>query len=166
MAMNKNAKTALYIGVAVVLLYLGYRWYQNRQQNPNNTGAGLTSDLGTNLNSVNPFVDAAAGPQDTGLNYNGGTVNIDVTEPVEQPPKPHPKPPPKPHKPPGHLIGGGNPPHVPIGPIRHRIGGITPIPTDAVTSRTTHPRLNATPHSISNRVVRTPSKGKPPKRVK
>lgn len=153
MAMNKNAKTALYIGVAAVLLYLGYRWYKNRQQS-NTTGAGLTSDLGTNLNSVNPFVDSS--PADSGLNYNGGTVNIDVTEPVEQPPKPHPKPPPKKH--PGHLIGGGNPPHV---PIHHH-----PVATDSTSSRAIHPRLNATPHSISNRVVRTPSKGKPPRKVK
>lgn len=167
--MEKSEKKLLVAAALVVGTYLLYTWYKNKKSA--NPGFGLTSGagLGTNLNSVNPFVGSAAGAGSSGLYYYGGTTNVTIVDTIPTPPKP--KPPsktPPPHKG-GHLIGGGNPPHVPV-PGRHRPGGIIPIPgkpvsTTAATARLVPRSLNTTTTSVSHAVKRTPISSAPKAKI-
>jgi hypothetical protein len=161
--MNKNVKYGLIIAGVAVVAYFAYQWYQNRQSSTGYNSGLFSGALGTNLNSTNPGTTAYVSPDQSGLNYNGGSVTIDVTNPVPQQPPPHLNPPPpvpKP-KPPKHVRGE-------VTGIPQRLSHFTPsspMATNAESSRVVHPKLNKTPHSISNAVVRRPTTAKPAKKA-
>lgn len=72
--MDKRLKTALILAGVAVAVYLGYRWYQNRQSN--------SQGLGANLNSAAPELVAGSSGPSSGLNYYAGSTTVDITEPV------------------------------------------------------------------------------------
>jgi hypothetical protein len=145
--MTKKTKIALWIGIGAVVLYFGYRWYQSKQTNTANNG--ITSGLGTNLSSVNPLTGVSDYGNESGLNYYGGPITIDVTNPVTPPKTTTPAP--KAVTPPKKQ------------PVTTKVSS-----TNSVTSRTVAPQLNSSPHSISNKVVRKPvtTTAKPAKKAK
>lgn len=72
--MDKRLKTALILVGVAVAVYLGYRWYQNRQSS--------SQGLGSNLNSAAPELVAGSSGPSSGLNYYAGSTTVDITEPV------------------------------------------------------------------------------------
>lgn len=73
-------KTPILLGVAAIALYLGYRWYQNRNSGTGNLGTSSTTGTGSNLNSLAPeLVAGSAGPA-SGLNYYAGTTSVNLAQ--------------------------------------------------------------------------------------
>jgi len=73
----KNPRTWIIIGAVAIAAYLLYRWWQNKQSATNSP----TGSLGTNLNSVAPeLIGGSSGPE-SGLTYNQGTTQVDLTLP-------------------------------------------------------------------------------------
>jgi hypothetical protein len=76
--MKKQTRIILIVAAVAVAGYLGWRWWQNRQQ------GGGTGQLGTNLNSIAPaLVAGSTGPQ-SGLNYYAGSTTVYFSEPITQ----------------------------------------------------------------------------------
>jgi hypothetical protein len=144
---KKTVKIVVWVGAAAVAAYFLYQWYQNRQAsaggNTNTSGGGITSGLGTNLNSVNPVATAADNGNMAGPAYYGGAINVDVSQPVTPAP---PTPP---------VASPPTTPPTPPTPPKH------PVHTGGGSDRTTHPKVNSSPWSSSNSVHRSPPRGKP-----
>lgn len=61
--MSKNMKTTLLLASVAVALYLGWRWYENRQATSSSDTGNVTGTLGSNLNSIAPdLVGGSTGP--------------------------------------------------------------------------------------------------------
>jgi hypothetical protein len=140
---KKTVKIVLWVGVAAVAAYFLYQWYENRQQNAagntntTNTGGGITSGLGTNLNSVNPIGSSSDNGNTAGPAYYGGAINVDVSQPITAAA-------PTPPVPGSPVTAPANPPTTGGNPDRHM-----------------HPKQNGKPWSTTNAVHRSPPRGKP-----
>lgn len=107
--MNKRTRIILIVILLAVVAYLVYRWWQNRQGQPQ---GNLIPGTGSNLNSVAPELAAGSAGPSSGLNYYPGNTQLDISLPGSNeaennnPPPVHHKPPKR--KPPRPRPGGGS----------------------------------------------------------
>lgn len=103
----KKVPTPVWIALAAVAAYLGYKWWHNRQSQ--GLGPGVPQ-LGTNLNSIAPeLIGGSAGPN-SGLTYNEAPINVTLTQPIAPAPVSN-----------AHQSGPSKPP-LPVPPITFHPG--------------------------------------------